>query len=215
MLQLQSIENGSLSVVLDDLLFTVMPEDTDLIARAQRIAADTGNYPGRLALLLASQAEVHDGSRLQRATVEGLARSDVYVLYFGSPQCGWCSRFLPTLQQAIDEQRTKGDNRVRFIYAAMSQMSSNDYRSYMSTLDADAGLPPGNRFFVDSLMAEMNVKRIALPQPSLMLMNASGEVLAFASREDRDLSRLNALLDKDLVGFLDNPESIRPQWMTR
>lgn len=211
MLDVQKIAGGQLEVTSGDLFFTIEPELTDLLARAQAIASGHGNYAGRLPNRLAGRADIPLDGSLRKATAEDLAGADVYLLYLGSPACGWCKRFLPTLESSIKELQRAHPGKLKYVHASM-RIPYQDYRAYMQALSPDAGLPPGDRLFVDALMAKLNVESISIPQPAVLLMNASGRVLAHASREDRNLGPLEKLLEKDLPKMLREPASIRPRW---
>lgn len=213
LLTIESIANGQLTVRYRDLYFDVEAEITDLVARASAIAAGTSGFPGRLPTMLAGRAEVPQGGGLRKASADDLAGADVYVLYMGSPACGWCGRFYPTMLAELKKLEREHPGQVMFIHSSM-RVSSSDYRGYMKTLGADAGLPPGDRFFSEALMAELNVDRISIPQPSVILMNASGKVLGHASRDGSNLRKLEALLERQLPQMLDNPSQVRPRWMT-
>lgn len=212
MLTIENISGGTLSVRYRDLYFDIAAAETDLVSRSSEIASGQSNFPGRFPALLAGRADVFKGGSLQKARAEDLAGADIYVVYMGSPSCGWCARFLPTMQDQLKKLEKQYPGQLKFIHASM-RVPNSDYRGYLQKLEADAGLPPEDSYFADTLMAELNLSRISIPQPSVILANASGKVLAHASREDSSLKKLETLVKRDLAGFLEKPEEIRPRWM--
>jgi hypothetical protein len=177
-------------------LFRLEPELTDLVARAERIssgAAKADGWNGRVADYLTRKAhKIGDGGRMETVAANSFDEKDVFVVYYGSSGCSFCSSALPILKHTLDLLEKSDPGKVHRVYTTGDE-DSGAARSYAQSLGNGWIVAPiGDRYLWSGLEKFAPGADRGLNYPAIAIITAKGKMLAAGMRQDTKTDSVDA-----------------------
>lgn len=179
-------------------LFRLEPELTDLVARAQKIAngeAKAEGWNGRVADYLTRKAhKLGAGGASEPLTSKSFDDNAIFIVYYGSSGCSFCSSALPFLNHTLDllEQRFPG--KIHRVYSTGDDDSGAARRYAQSLGTGWIVAPVGDRYLWQGLDKHIPGADRALNYPALAIITAKGKMISAAMRQETKTDAVDVVL---------------------
>lgn len=189
-------------------LFRLEPEMTDLVARAEKIsngAAKAEGWNGRVADYLTRKAhKIGDGGRMESVAASSFDEKDVFVVYYGSSGCTFCSSALPFLKHTLDLLEKSHPGKIHRVYTT-GDGDSGPARAYAQSLGTGWIVAPlGDRYLWQGLEKFAPGADQGLNYPAVAIITAKGKMLAAGMRQDTKTDSVDAAV-RELETILAKP----------
>jgi hypothetical protein len=188
--------------------YRLEPELTDLVNRAERIssgAAKADGWNGRVADYLTRKAKkIGTSGSLEGLAANAIDEKDIFVVYYGSSGCSYCSSALPFMNHTLDllEQRYPG--KIHRVYSTGDDDSAAS-RRYAQSLGAGWIVAPlGDRYLWQGLEKFAPGADKGLNYPAVAIITSKGKMLAGGMRQETKTDSVDAAV-RQLETILSKP----------
>jgi len=181
-------------------MYRLEPELTDLVSRAERIssgAAKADGWNGRVADYLARKAKkIGASGGMEALAASSMDEKDIFVVYYGSSGCSFCSSALPFLNHTLDLLDKSYPGKVHRVYSTGDDDSAAS-RHYAQSLGAGWIVAPlGDRYLWNGLETYIPGAERALNYPAVAIITSKGKMLAAAMRQETKTDSVDVVLRK-------------------
>jgi len=207
------IENGEVAFGQGTDLFRLEPEFTDLLDRADQIAAGEPQSDSGLPRLV--DYLVRNGKRVTETGFESVDRDSIpdgnlFLVYYGASTCGYCRSSHPFIDQLLAMINERHPGTFQMVHAS-GDMSPAAAKRYARELGAGwIVTEPMDRLLIENFISQKG-QDMSVTFPTLIIFNQSARMVTFGSRKDSDLTPVAKVLedlDKMLVAQTTDSETL-------
>src|SRR5688572_10947259 len=178
-------------------IFLIEPEVTDLLAKANAIAnGQVAGWHGRTADYLVRKAQQVTATGFAPLKAETIKDDTIFVVYYGSSECGFCASALPFMNHTLDLLDQLHPGRIVRVYTT-GEAATAAARNYSRSLGAGwVAAPLGDRYLWSGLPTLVPGADRALNYPALALVTPKGEFLAAGMRQAKGTVDVDNVLRK-------------------